>query len=260
MNKKILLASAVTIALLAATPALADEGKRDADRGLHLGGIVKALVRDAHSTTTASTTKFGKIVSELAHKLKDDRDHNRGKKDEHAATTTVSVTGTVFAINGTTITLTGKNGAAYTIQAGGAEIVNDGTLNLSVSDIRVGDTLTVKGPLSGGVVTATHITDKTAVQRAVLQRLNNIRVGVVSVVSGSEVTLDRFGTGTTSVTTNASTTFRINGQATTSSALAEGQLVIVAGQGSTVNGTDAITASVIYIIDRGLGFLKHLFF
>jgi hypothetical protein len=66
-------------------------------------------------------------------------------------------TGTVSAINGNTITLTGKDGKTYTVNASSASVkkVSDS----SVSNIVVGDTLTVNGTTSGTSITAKNIID-----------------------------------------------------------------------------------------------------
>jgi len=74
-----------------------------------------------------------------------------GRKGPHGAM------GTVSAVNGNTITLTGKNGTAYTIDASSAKVkkVSDS----SVSNIAVGDTLEVSGSTSGSTITATNIVD-----------------------------------------------------------------------------------------------------
>ena len=65
--------------------------------------------------------------------------------------------GTVTAINGNTITLTGKNGTTYTIDASSASIKKVSTIN--VSGIAVGDTLMVNGTTSGSSITAKSIID-----------------------------------------------------------------------------------------------------
>jgi hypothetical protein len=66
-------------------------------------------------------------------------------------------TGTVSAVNGNTITLTGKNGTTYTIDSSSAKVkkVSDS----SVSNIAVGDQLTVSGSTSGTTITAANIVD-----------------------------------------------------------------------------------------------------
>ena len=63
--------------------------------------------------------------------------------------------GTVAAISGNTITLTGKNGTTYTIDAASSAVKKVSSATLS--DIAVGDTLDVSGTTSGTTVTATNI-------------------------------------------------------------------------------------------------------
>ena len=65
--------------------------------------------------------------------------------------------GTVSAVQGTTITVTGKDGTTYTVDASNAKV--DKIVQLTVSDIKVGDTIGVEGKVSGSLVTAGHIMD-----------------------------------------------------------------------------------------------------
>ncbi len=67
------------------------------------------------------------------------------------------VMGEVTALNGSTITITGKDGQSYTVNAGSATIQKMTTGSLS--DIVVGDTIGVQGAVSGSSVTATMIMD-----------------------------------------------------------------------------------------------------
>ena len=67
--------------------------------------------------------------------------------------------GTVTAVNGNTITLTGKNNTTYTINASGATV--KAVTDSSVGNIKVGDTLSVQGSASGTTVTATNIFRRT---------------------------------------------------------------------------------------------------
>ena len=76
-----------------------------------------------------------------------------GMKGEHGR----GVMGQVTAVSGTTITVTGKDGKTYTIDAGSATI--NKMITISASDVKVGDTLGVEGTLSGTNVTAQHIMD-----------------------------------------------------------------------------------------------------
>lgn len=65
--------------------------------------------------------------------------------------------GTVSAVNGNTITLTGSDGTTYTVDASNAKVSK--TTQINVSDITIGDTLMVQGSVSGTSVTAVHIMD-----------------------------------------------------------------------------------------------------
>jgi hypothetical protein len=67
------------------------------------------------------------------------------------------VMGTVTAVSGNTVTLTGRDGKTYTVDAGSAAITKDQTV--SVTDIQVGDTLVADGTVSGASVAASSIHD-----------------------------------------------------------------------------------------------------
>ncbi len=67
------------------------------------------------------------------------------------------IQGTVTAVNGSSLTVTGQDGKTYTVDGTSAEATKMQTI--SVSDITVGDTIGVDGTVSGTSVTATHIMD-----------------------------------------------------------------------------------------------------
>ena len=67
------------------------------------------------------------------------------------------VGGTVTAVSGNTITVTGRDGKTYTVDAGSATITKDETV--SVSSIAVGDTIMAGGTVNGTSVTASVIHD-----------------------------------------------------------------------------------------------------
>ncbi len=67
------------------------------------------------------------------------------------------VMGTVTAVNGSTLTVQGKDGKTYTVNASGATA--DKMQTISVSDIQIGDTVGVQGDTSGTSVMAKHIMD-----------------------------------------------------------------------------------------------------
>lgn len=63
--------------------------------------------------------------------------------------------GTISSISGTTITLTGVDGKTYTVDGSKATVAR--TATVTVSDLKVGDTIGVQGSVSGTTVTANHI-------------------------------------------------------------------------------------------------------
>jgi hypothetical protein len=67
------------------------------------------------------------------------------------------VSGVVSAVNGDTLTITGKDGKTYSVTTSGAGVTKISTI--TASDITVGDTLQIQGAVSGTNVTAAHITD-----------------------------------------------------------------------------------------------------
>jgi Domain of unknown function (DUF5666) len=117
------------------------------------------------------------------------------------------VSGTVSTISGSTLTLTGKNGTTYTVDATNAKIgkftaPTTGGMpvrtDIQVTDIAIGDTLKVQGTLNGTTLTATSIMDgifglkrdgqgngKSEDNPAQRQGVS----GTVSAISGSSITL-----------------------------------------------------------------------
>lgn len=67
------------------------------------------------------------------------------------------VHGTVSAINGSTLTITNTDGTSYTVDASQAKVSK--VIDLTFSDIQVGDSVGVQGKVSGSSVTASHIMD-----------------------------------------------------------------------------------------------------
>lgn len=241
MKKKYLIAaSALTIALFA-SPAFAESGKgEDGDR-FNLGRVISSLVKERNEDRKEHR-------EENREDRKDDRKHATSTK----ATSTISVHGTVTAVNSTVITLSGKDGVVHTVQAANATF-EDGSL----ATIAVGDTLKVKGTMSGTVLVATKIEEKGEKHREFKAKLENLRAGIVTSVGSGVFTLTRFGTGSTStITTNASTTVKVNGQATTTAAITPGSAVIVVGSSSTSTPDTAI-ASIVHVITKSFGWVKH---
>jgi hypothetical protein len=192
------------------------------------------------------------------------------------------VFGTVSAISGTTITITGKTppvrsttGAAptpgtavtYTVDASNATVTKGSTAS-TVSAIVVGDTIMVQGTVTGTNVVATTIRDgvmpggargmgmgkgagagtaSAGTARTPIIQGNGepVIAGTVSSESGSTLTIGTKSNITYSVdATNATITKA--GATSTISSVATGDSVVVQG---TVNGTSVVASSVI---DQGV--------
>ncbi|MDB5238528.1 MAG: hypothetical protein JWM46_798 [Candidatus Kaiserbacteria bacterium] len=260
MNKKIILASsAVSVAMLMAAPVFADtngSAKVDVgDHGFGLSSIVQLFSGKGHDDL--------KVKVENSTSTKDRNDNDNENRDEHKSATSTNaqiktgVSGTVTAVNGSTITLRGSDNVLYTINAGSASFVGAGDFNVSLADIRVGDTLVVRGTVSGTTVTATKIADQAIRARVFLNAIGAAGAGVVTSVNGSSFTVTPIGrNATTTVTTNGSTSYLVNGTASTSAALTVGSRVLIVG---TTTSDTSISASLVSIFSKGFGFVKHMF-
>lgn len=226
-------AASIALALLVATPAHADSDRDKRERfGLNLGSITKTL----------------------------DKEDRKEKRDNKAhATSTRSITGTVSAISGTTLTIAGKDAAVYSVNVANATFVAH-DLVIALSDIKVGDTVKVKGTANGNVIIASKVKNLTYDKRLMLSKLENLRAGIVTSVSSGAFTITRFGTGTSAtIATNASTSVKVNGKATTSAAITPGSAVVVVGTNGT-SSPDSLTGTVVHVITKGYGWLKHFLF
>ena len=96
-----------------------------------------------------------------------------------------SVGGTVSAVSGNTITLTGKDKTTYTVNTVNAKIMKNTDVvgqkptaptTITVSDIKVGDTLVVNGTKNGTNITATNIFDGKAMKGSSRNQKNDKKV------------------------------------------------------------------------------------
>ena len=251
-TKYVLASSAVTLALLVAAPVLADSDHRGSWQKGDSEFRAGVLTRLFHSDNRDNEHR-----NENADRDKRDReDRDERRSATSTLNSSVVIVGTISAINGSQLTVTGNNGTTYTVDAANAAL--NGSLGAVVlGDLRVGDTIVVRGKLNGTALTANTIRDISLAQRLFVSTIGATGAGVVTSISGNTFTINPIGNGaTTTVTTNASTTYKVNGQATTSSALAVGSNVIIGG---TSTSDTSITASLVSIWNIGLGFLRHLF-
>lgn len=170
----------------------------------------------------------------------------------------IATTAVVTAVNGSTLTVHAKGGTTYTVDAANAKLSLNDDNTLSLNEIQIGDTVHVKGTLDGSIITASAVADEAVEVRSVLSANGAAGAGVVTSINGSTFTIKPFGTkATTTVETNASTVYRVNGDLASSSALTVGSKVVLAG----TNNTDAsIGATIVGIFTAGFGFFKHLLF
>lgn len=246
MNKKeikkyLVAAGAVSLALLTATPALADSDRKGGD---HEGN------------------RFGLKLQLLGNKdhwknWKEDKKDHRDKDESNSAAFRVS--GTVTAISGSTLTVAGTNGTVYTVQAANAKFDDYSKFDVTLSDVRINDSVTVKGTLSGTTITATKVHDKSALQREFVERFGGITVGTVTAIGGSTFVIDPAGDkSTATVTTTGATTFKTNGKTATSGDVQVGSTVLIVGTTTTSSADNSlISASAVHIWTRSMGWLKH---
>lgn len=148
------------------------------------------------------------------------------------------VGGTVTAVSGNTITLTGMDGKTYTIEAGSAAITKD--MTVSVSDIKVGDTVMAQGTVNGTSVSATSIHAGKLPMGGFGKGHGPMGMGVhgkVTAVSGSTLTIED-----TNPRDNTTKTFTVDASKADITSIAVGDEVMVMG---TVSGTTVTATKVV---------------
>lgn len=236
--KHYVLASGLAALLLGGAPLVFAQDKADASDGFNLGFHLGQIFHSDNSK------------GEDTEKEKQD---TNGKHDNEKEANRIA--GTVTAKSGTTLTITASDGTVYTVDAANAS-VKGGTLG----NVAVGDSVVVSGTVNGSTVVAMSIVDKTSLRTTKGNTFPRAAAaGTVTSVNGSVFTINPFGPkATTTVTTNGSTIFKVNGSATTSSAVTVGSRVVVVGTTTATSSTgDSITASIVRIITEGLGRLGH---
>lgn len=167
------------------------------------------------------------------------------------------VSGSITAINGSYLTISGRNNTIYTVDITNAKILKgfgSSTSTLALTDIKVGDAVGVIGTLSGTNITATSLLDRFGSRPDNINRpkQNPRLMGTVSNVSGYTFTLTlgmrKSPHQTTStpaqlvtfiVDMNSTTTVTKDGQTASLGDIANGQTVMITG---TIDKT-ALTAT-----------------
>jgi hypothetical protein len=161
------------------------------------------------------------------------------------------IVGQITAINGTTVTVLGKNNVTYTITATNAKIWKNKNKMVALSDLKVGDTVIVQGTINGSAVTATNIYpihlpgffDRAAVS------------GTVTAISDTTITL-KSTDGTVYTITTATAKVKVDdGKDASLSKIKVGDVITVTGSiaGTTVTA-DMITDGSV----RGQGIFQRL--
>jgi hypothetical protein len=162
-----------------------------------------------------------------------------------------STNGTVVSIAGSIITMTDKKGTTYTVDATNAKFASEGIRStLSLSNILVGDKISVRGTLSGTNIAAVSIADKSFFDRTVFS-------GKVTAVNGTTITLVKNKTTTYTVNAGSATLtkgFGKNAKSITLADVAVGDRLTVIG---TLSGT-TVTASAIDDMKTPMG-KGHMF-
>jgi hypothetical protein len=153
--------------------------------------------------------------------------------------------GSITAISGNTITVLGKDGKTYTIDATSATVMVNGTAS-TISGLATGDQIMVRGTpnaTDATQITAQMIAKGTPPARPALTGFRYQILGQITAISGNTVTVnDANGATYTVDATNANIV--INGTKSTISGLAVNNLISVGG--SAVDGTTTqITARQI---------------
>ncbi len=155
-------------------------------------------------------------------------------------------TGTVSSVSGVSISMTGTDGTTYTVDASQTKIVRRYGAAMQVANIQNGDSIQVRGTVTGSSILASLIRDMS------VQAKNGAFTGKVTAVSASGFTAQT-GRGSQAVNTTSATVFKKNGQAD-SNGLADvtvGATVKFSGVWDRTNNN--IAASSVNVIIRMVG-------
>jgi hypothetical protein len=141
---------------------------------------------------------------------------------------------TITGISGSELSLKTADGWTRTIDASGATVTKGGQ-TVSAGTLQVGDQITFRETRQSN---GTYKIDSIAVVQPHL-------AGTVTAVSSSSLTLKQLDGTSSTIVLNSATTYRLAGQASSASALAAGEQVLVAGSLAS-DGT--FTASTVEIL------------
>ena len=124
-----------------------------------IGAIASAQSATTSSPATVTTTSSSNTTQNTVDKPESANDPTDGKTGSAGHHAPLGGDGVVSSINSSTIVMaeeSNEGSASYTVDASKATVTSDGT-SASLSDIKVGDKVFVKGAVSGTNVAATSI-------------------------------------------------------------------------------------------------------
>lgn len=151
------------------------------------------------------------------------------------------IIGSVSAISGTSLTVTGTNGTTYTVDASQAKLMQGMGARLSLSNVQTGDKVMVMGTINGTAVTAKRINDTSFMGR-------NIFSGSVTAINGSLLTIS--GRDKTSYTLDASAATITKGRPNASTTLGIADIK-VGDRLTAVGSLNGSSVSATSIFDAG---------
>ena len=147
---------------------------------------------------------------------------------------------TVTGVSGSTITATGRGSQTITVQVSATTAYTEAGTSASLSDVKVGSIIAVRGANTGtGYTGAPSATSGATISATAITIVLPQVAGVVTGVSGSTLTITGFDGATRTVTVTDSTRYQKAGQSAALSNITSGTAIAVEG---TANGDGSLTA------------------
>lgn len=155
---------------------------------------------------------------------------------------TNGVTGTVQSVEGNTIVVKNKNNVLYTVDVSGAKLYKSKNVEITISDIMVGEKIYAIGTVTDKTVVATKVFDTQKAKSHLAKKQFQGVAGVVTSINGNSITLT--GKDNVVYVVDATSATIKKGSATTTvdiSQIHSGDKLFVRG---TVTGTTVIAKGI----------------
>lgn len=201
--------------------------------------------QDSAETTAKNIQKtLLNLKINLYSNARDDEKRMKELFASEAKIATATITGVVTSTNGTLFNVYTSKGKVYTVDATNAVVSQYSGGVIALTEVRLRDTVTVRGTIIGTTITATTVRDTSI-------RIKKAQFyGTITAITGSNSSfvLNTTKNGTQTVQVSVTTPISKNGVAVTFNSLDNDQYVYVTGSWNVQ--TKVITASVIEIIER----------